>query len=330
MMMAMSTVPSLHTLLSRLSFRQLRLLTAIADHRSLSKACEIVALTQPGASKALGEMEVAFETQLFTRTSRGLVPTPFGTIAIRYARLMCTDMAHMRDEMLGAAQGRGGRLSIGVIMGAVPLLTRAVNAFLASHDDVSIEIVEDTSEYLLKLLEEGRVSMAICRSAMSAHPERFDARFLQHETLSVIANVQHPLMGHRHVHLSDLAAYRWVVYSANMPMRLLLEREFAAAGLRLPANLLETTSALVTLSLINGNRDLLALLSSEVAQQLTQTGMARAIDYRIQSVSEPYEIVTRRQVDVSHLARDFMVTLLAQTADVDAVQNRGVGRDLPA
>jgi len=58
---------------------KLRLLTALADHGSLLKAAEQVALTQPGASKALQEIETTLGAQLFVRTNRGLEATDLAT-----------------------------------------------------------------------------------------------------------------------------------------------------------------------------------------------------------------------------------------------------------
>ena len=55
---------------------------------------------------------------LFVRTRRGLEPNELGHCVIRYARLIMTDMSHLREEMKAALEGAGGRLSVGMIMGA--------------------------------------------------------------------------------------------------------------------------------------------------------------------------------------------------------------------
>jgi len=49
--------PSLNSIMSRLHVKQLRLLIALDEHGSLLGAAKQVALTQPGASKALQEIE---------------------------------------------------------------------------------------------------------------------------------------------------------------------------------------------------------------------------------------------------------------------------------
>ncbi|MGC7411453.1 LysR family transcriptional regulator [Pandoraea pneumonica] len=306
--------PSLDSIISRLHLRQLRLLIALYEHGSLLGAARQVSLTQPGASRALHEIETAFGAPLFTRTNRGLEPNEMGHCVVRYARLIHTDLTHLREELVGISRGRGGRVSVGVIMGAVPLLTGAITALVAKHGDMSIEIVEDTSTTLLGLMDEGRVDVAICRTTVSQTPHFYDSLVLQEETLAVIANVDHPLAGAGALTLAALSDHRWLVYRANMPMRLLLEREFHEAGLRFPQHLLETTSALATLSLLQKNLSLVALVSIDVARFVADHGMACILPVKLSSRSEPYELVTRKGLPLSPAAQ-LLVKQLVESPD---------------
>ena len=70
-----------HSLLSRLKLRQLILLQAVDRHRSLVRVADEMQLSQPAITKALHEVEDIFGSQLFARTSRGLVPTAAGEAA---------------------------------------------------------------------------------------------------------------------------------------------------------------------------------------------------------------------------------------------------------
>lgn len=306
-------LPSLNSIISRLRLKQLRLLVALDEHGSLIKAAEHVGLTQPGASKALHEIESALGATLFVRTNRGLEPNDVGHVVIRYARLIQTDLAHLREEMIGILQGHGGRLSLGTIMGAVPLLTDALSRLLEKRQALSVEIVEDTSAHLLHLLDEGRLDLAICRTSISQRPHLYDSLDVREEQLAVVANKSHPLAKEKKLVLSDLAGFRWVVYSANMPMRLLLEREFHEAGLRFPLYLLETTSAFTTLSLLQRNPTLVALLSTDVAQFCSRFGMTTVLPLELHSRSEPYQLVTRHGSALSPVARMFIDELTQES-----------------
>lgn len=295
--------PPLHSIISRLHLKQLRLLVALGEHGSLLKASQQVALTQPGASKSLQEIETTFGTPLFVRTNRGLEPNAVGHCVIRYARLIQTDLAHLRDELVGILRGQGGRVAAGVIMGAVPLLTDAISALVARQPELSVEIVEDTSAALLAQLDAGRLDLAICRTTITQAPQVYESVKLQDETLAVIANVGHPLRRAKKLTLKELAPYRWVVYRANMPMRLLLEAEFRDSGIRFPQHLLETTSAFATLALLQANPSFVALVSIEVAQFFAHRQMSCILPLQLASRSEPYELVTRRGAQVSPAAR---------------------------
>ena len=95
---------NLNSVMSRLHARQLRLLIAVAEQGSLLAAADRVGLTQPGASKALKELESTLNAPLFMRTNRGLVPTEAGTCAVRFARLIQSDISHLQQELSAIAR----------------------------------------------------------------------------------------------------------------------------------------------------------------------------------------------------------------------------------
>lgn len=280
--------------MSRLHAKQLRLLIAIEESGSLLGAADKVGLTQPGASKALRELEQTFQLELFERTNRGLIPNEAGRCVLRFARLITADINNLRFELDAISSGAGGRLAVGTIMGAVPLLADALSDLLLLQPRMSVEVVEDTSETLLGLVDQGRLDAAICRSSVSRNPEFYESLFIKNESLSVIANVQHPAMGAKSVELNALQDSRWVVYRAHMPMRWLLEREFHEAQLNFPLHLVETTSALTTVSLLSRNTDLVALVSDDVASYFCRHHLVGVLPLQLKSRSEPYELVLRK------------------------------------
>ncbi|WP_044875409.1 LysR family transcriptional regulator [Pseudomonas sp. LFM046] len=305
-------IASLPALVSRLRLKQLRLLIALDEQGSLHKAAEEIAITQPGATKALNEIEAAFGARLFSRTSQGLEPNDLGRCAIRYARLIHTDLAHLRDEMIGILQGQGGRLSVGVVMGAVPLLVRSLERLREAQPELSVEVVEDTSARLLGLLDQGRLDLAICRTSVSPRPDAYDSHELYQEQLRVVANPAHPLASATHLDLEQLAGYRWVVFPANMPMRLVLEREFSQAGLEFPRYPVETASTFTTLMLLRQDPDLIALMPSEVADAAVGLGTLTTLPLQLHSRSEPFSVVVRRGAPLSPPARLLWTELEAE------------------
>lgn len=283
---------------SRLRMRQLRLLISLDELGSIHKAAQALSITQPGATKALNEIESTLGAVLFERTSKGLEANDLGRCVVRYARLINTDLAHLREEMIGILQGHGGRLSVGSIMGAVPMLVEGLARLRESQPDLSVSIVEDTSDRLLSLLDQGRLDVVICRTSVSPRPGAYVNRARHQEQLVVVANLQHPLVGCAELRLEALADSRWVVFPVNMPMRLTLEREFREAGLSFPLYPIETSSTFTTLTLLLQDRGLVAVMPWDSARIALEHGMLAQLPLELNSRSEPYEVVTRKGVEL--------------------------------
>ncbi|MBO9537696.1 LysR family transcriptional regulator [Herbaspirillum sp.] len=302
---------NLNSLLSRLRMKQLQLLIALDDHKSLHKASNALAMTQSAASKSLAELEAVLEAQLFERTRSGLIPNQFGHCVIRYARLMATDLGALCDEMAQIRSGRGGRLAIGAVMGAVPeLVVPAVNALHKTHPELSIDIIEDTSVHMLGLLDDGHIDLLLGRSSVSDNPGKYHYQPLSDEPLSVVVSSEHPRLRSKSVSLADLQGYRWVTYPSHMPLRAVLEREFDLAGLAMPAGAIATASTFVTVAVLRQASDTVAILPTSVAGMFVDSGVLRILPVALKSVSQTIGIVTRKGGELSPAARSFVQLLL--------------------
>src|SRR3546814_12577367 len=80
----MADSASYPSLLLRLRTRQLALLSLRYDERNLGRAAAALHISQPAASKLLQQAEDTFGVALFERHARGMTPTPYGEILIRY------------------------------------------------------------------------------------------------------------------------------------------------------------------------------------------------------------------------------------------------------
>ncbi len=304
-------------MVSRLRLRHFRLLVAIDDHRSLLKAGEEVALSQPGATKALQEIEMAIGEKLFVRTNRGIEPNEYGHCVIRYARLISSDLANLREEMSGLLSGHGGRLGIGTIMGAVPLTSLAVGRLLARQPAVSVQIMEGTSDELLHLLDDGRIDVAICRTSVSHRPFAYDTTPIHEEELVVVAGPGHPLRGRRGLEIAEVADCTWVVCAANMPMRRYAEREFQDAGLQFPPHVIETTSAFALVTLLDQVHGAVGLLSRNAADYFGDCGLVTHLPVKLGARSEPYYFVTptvRSLPPNAALLKDVLLEIVGEAA----------------
>src|SRR6185369_14715966 len=102
------------SLLSRLRFRHLQMLRALADTGGIRRASQRLNLTQPAVSKALAEVEQAFGYAVFTRTPKGLTPTPAGRVVLRGAALLVNEATQLHEEARAAQADADSTVRIGV------------------------------------------------------------------------------------------------------------------------------------------------------------------------------------------------------------------------
>lgn len=307
-------LPALHSILGRLRLKHLGLLIAIDEAGSLHRAAERMAMTQPAATKALHEIESILGAALFERSARGLAATELGHCAIRHARLMHSGVEQLREEMLGILGGRGGRLAVGAIMGAIPaVLPRALARLHDEQPAISVEIVEDTSAQLLRRLADGQLDVILGRASVSDTPEAFDWEALHDEPLSVAAHPAHRHARAQRLALAELCEDRWILYPRDMPLRRVVEREFAQAGLALPRHTVETASTFASLSMLQQRADSVALLPTSVASFVATHGMACLLPVELAARTEPFGLVTRRGTALSPAAQLFARLLREQS-----------------
>lgn len=263
---------------SRLSAKQLALLVQLDEKRSVMHAAEASNLTQPAASKALGQLEEALGVPLFERHARGVVPTPYGEILVRHARSVLAELKQTHDELEAARFGLSGEVKIGTaITSATTLVPQAVIALNRKSPKIRVGIELGFSEALVRRLLAGHLDIVIARlhSPQASAEVHFDA--IAEDEHQVMASAKHPLAKSKGLKLADTLDFTWVLPPEGNVMRDRLNTEFLRAGIDPPAHVVETPSMPVIVSLLQESH-MLAPLSIKVAESLIKAGDLVALD----------------------------------------------------
>jgi DNA-binding transcriptional LysR family regulator len=290
--------------------KQLQLLIALDEHKSMHKAASALSMTQSAASKVLHELEDMFDTPLFERSKTGMIPNQFGLSVIRHARQLVTDLGALCQDIADIRSGKGGRLAIGTIMGAVPdVVVPILNWLHARQPNLAIEVVEDTSRRMLTLLDDGHLDLVIGRASVASDTGKYLYQPLRDEPISVVVGYSHPTLPDDNLTLRHLKDHRWLTYPKSMPMQTLLEREMDSAGMTIPSNQISTASTFVTISILQRSNDIVALLPTDVADFFARHNMLRILPIELTSKYQTFGIVTRKGGVTSPAADQFIQLL---------------------
>lgn len=310
-----ATGRSERALAARLKLRQLWLVTAIAQRRTLRQAAADLAMTQPAATKLLRDLEDAVGLPLFTRHAWGMTPTPYGDALVRHARGMLNEVQQARAELDAMAAGAKGTLRIGCTTGAVPgLVVPAMHRMQAEHPGVRMFVLVNASEVLLGALFEQTLDLAVCPLPAHADVDDLTVAPLGDEPLRIVARAGHPLTRRRDVSPATLAQASWVVQRPDSPLRRDIDALLAEAGERLRGPTVETVSIVATLALLQAS-DAITAMPQALARHYGEHGMLAEIDVRLAKRVSRYELVLRAGRELSPAGQAFVAMLQEATRE---------------
>ncbi len=300
-------------LVNRLRMRQVTLLLAIDGHGTLGAAARAIGLSQPAATKVLGELEQALGQRLFDRVGRGLVINEAGRRTVAGFRGLYGSLQRLQRDLDDLRLGQAGQLAIGSIMAASPTwLTLALARLKEELPLVSVRIVVGTSDELMGRLDAGELDVVIGRAPGDASDHRF--RPLSEEPISIVAAHGHPLAGLRSLPFARLLGYPWVLQPEGTPIREVILKEFERHHAALPPGPLETASTMITVHLVSRTR-MIAALPQSVAKGFQKHRMLARLAYVAANRLASYGSISRIDRPTSPQAGHFLRLLHEGSSD---------------
>ena len=294
---------------ARLKTRQLLLLVALDEEGNIHRAAQVLNMTQPAASKLLKDLEDVLEVPLFERLPRGMRPTWYGETMIRHARVALGSLNQAHDELEAIKAGRYGQVSVGAITApGLVLLPPAVALVKQEHPSLRVGVQIETSDVLLERLAQGKLDMLVAR--LFAQHDKADLRYetLTEEPVCAITRPGHPLQTVAHLGLRDVVNAGWIVSPSGSVLRHRFDLMFQEEGLEAPINVIET-SALLFMTKMLQQSDLLAVLAADVARYYAEHGMVAVLPIHLPCKMDSYGLITRSDRLLSPGGKALLVAL---------------------
>ena len=196
-----------------LELRHLRIVCAIAEAGSVTKAAAALGLAQPALTTQLQRIERILGGTLFTRDRRGVHPTALGDLVLARARVLIPAISGLHteaSELITAADP--GRFRVGASTG--PIVGGLMQRLADAHPDGQVSIHTTWSENEIgQMVADGRLDYALVGACANAAPAAAYAlawRTISIDPIWVLLREAHPLASRDEVELAELAAERWV------------------------------------------------------------------------------------------------------------------------
>lgn len=130
--------------------------------RNITKAAEILYISQPAVSKSIKKMEEILDLDLFVRTKRGVIPTKDAKSIFEYLKPAIECINNSEQKFLNITSLQEGNINIGCgTTLAQTVLLPALEKFSENYPNISINIERAQTHKLLKKLEFGILDIVI-------------------------------------------------------------------------------------------------------------------------------------------------------------------------
>lgn len=209
--------------------KNLQYLVALAREKHFARAAATCGVTQPTLSAGIKQLEEELGLLLVRRAQRFEGLTPEGDRVLEWAFRVLGDYDSLLQEASELRGGLSGRLSIGVIPTALPMVALLTEPFVASHPKVAVQVISLSSQEIQRGLDDFSLDAGVT--------------YLDNEPLANVRGIplyreRYYLFTSRTSTLADQPEVSWAeaarqalcLLTPNMQNRRIIDGHFAAAG----------------------------------------------------------------------------------------------------
>ncbi|MCZ4432964.1 LysR substrate-binding domain-containing protein [Agrobacterium sp. SOY23] len=213
------------------SLRQLEGLIAVVETGTVSRASEVLRISQPAASKLIQDLELDSGLKLFERESGRLVPTDRGMRLYEEIKRIFGGVNQVARAVEAMRREESGHLVIGVMPSlSGPFLGRVVGSFRARYPDVFVEVETQASQFLTESVLLGRIDLALVKSGLE-HPTII-VEPIESPPMAAILPLGHHLLEKAELTPVELASEPFVAFGDSSRSRTKVDAAFEAHGLK--------------------------------------------------------------------------------------------------
>jgi DNA-binding transcriptional LysR family regulator len=197
-----------------MEFHQLRYFVAAAETQSMTRAAEILHVSQPALSRQIAMLEDEVGVLLFDRVKQRIKLTEAGRFFLSKARQLLCDAETATQQVRERFNGERKTLRLGFIGPFLDdLVAPAVREFQQRHPTSRVSLFDLPPSAQMQRLRANELDAAILGNIDDAERDRFSVQQLSRHRMAVVVPVEHRLANRKAVKLAELSADPWVSLS---------------------------------------------------------------------------------------------------------------------
>jgi DNA-binding transcriptional LysR family regulator len=198
------------------TIRQLQFFVAVAEQGTVTRAAQILSISQSSVTEAIKELERDLGVELFERHPRGLDITHKGHQFLRHATKILSEVSDARRSFSTGRAMTTGRLHLGVTsLVAGYVLSDLLARYRRAHPAVRLSAIEDNGDYLEHLLVGGKLDIAVMVISNLRDRMALQSEILEVSTYRLWLPLGHRLVSAEVIDIADIAEEPLIMLSVD-------------------------------------------------------------------------------------------------------------------
>ncbi len=145
-----------------MNIRQLKSFVTVCKIGNISRASEVLHVSQPALSRQIQELEREFDCQLFVREKRKIELTEVGYLFLLRAQEMLDIAERTKREVLNSQSDLAGQIRVGCVESyAAKVFLEVVSPWLKEHTGVELDLYSADGDDIRRNLDEDKLDFAV-------------------------------------------------------------------------------------------------------------------------------------------------------------------------
>ena len=210
-----------------MDLRHFRIFLTVCEAGTMTRAAEIVYMTQPSVSQVIAELEKEYGVRLFERLNHRLYLTAAGEHLRSYANHIVNLSEQVRKELVDLTAQGSIRIGASLTIGA-HLLPGIISAYRQELPDVEIFTQVDNTSVIEKLILDDRIDLGLVEGPI--YSPHIREEMLCEDDLVIICGPGHPFWDAGAIEIDQLAGKAFIIREPGSGTRDIFERVMSGAG----------------------------------------------------------------------------------------------------
>jgi len=226
--------------------KHLTYLIALARERHFGRAAEACGVSQPALSAAIRQIEGELGVRIVARSRRFNGFTPEGELVLDRAQRLVHDFDALRQDLSVLKRALAGRIRLGAIPAALPIVGLLTTPFCNQHPSVSIHIQSLSSKEIQRGIDTFDLDLGL--TYLDNEPLiRVRTQPIYHDRFVFITHERRTLDARTTMSWREAAQEKLCLLSSDMQNRRIIDRAFEASGEK-PNPIIEANGLIALLS----------------------------------------------------------------------------------